>query len=61
MKNGLLSLFTLGLFITSCNNKRSTDKVETVTENQLETNSDSVASCSPRILERNTENGISVV
>ena len=58
MKNGLVSLFTLGLFITSCNSNSSNDKVETVTENQLETNSDSVASCSPRILERNTENGL---
>ena len=29
-----------------------------MTENQTATNSDTVASCSPRILKRNTENGL---
>jgi len=46
----------------SCNSEKPKDtikeKTETVSENQIGTSSDPLASCSPRILERNTENGL---
>lgn len=42
----------------SCNSEKSKAKAESVSENVIEPNADSVASCSPRILERNAENGL---
>lgn len=57
MINKLLTVF-ITLILISCNSKSSDDSSNLVTENQVVNNPDSIASCSPRVLKRNTENGL---
>jgi transcriptional regulator GlxA family with amidase domain len=57
MINKLLTIF-ITLILISCNSKSSDDSSNLVTENQVVNNPDSIASCSPRVLKRNTENGL---
>lgn len=56
MKNIFLALSAL--FLISCNSEKSKENSLSVSENETEINSDSIASCSPRITERNSENGL---
>lgn len=57
MINKLLTVF-ITVILISCNSKSSDDSSNLVTENQFVNNADSIASCSPRVLKRNTENGL---
>ena len=57
MINKLLTVF-ITVILISCNSKSSDDSSNLVTENQFVNNPDSIASCSPRVLKRNTENGL---
>ena len=57
MINKLLTVF-ITVILISCNSKSSDDSSNLVTENQVVNNPDSIASCSPRVLKRNTENGL---
>ena len=57
MINKLLTVF-ITVILISCNSKNSDDSSNLVTENQVVNNADSIASCSPRVLKRNTENGL---
>lgn len=56
MKNIFLALSAL--FLISCNSEKSKENSLSVSENETEINSDSIASCSPGITERNSENGL---
>ncbi len=62
MKNIIPATLIFTALLMSCNSKNSdnatNDKTETIVENKTETNSDPLASCSPRVLERNKENGL---
>ena len=57
MINKLLTVF-ITVILISCNSKISDDSSNLVTENQFVNNPDSIASCSPRVSKRNTENGL---
>lgn len=57
MINKLLTVF-ITVILISCNSKNSDDSSNLVTENQVVNNADSIASCSPRVSKRNTENGL---
>ena len=57
MINKILTVF-ITLILISCNSKNSDDSSNLVTENQVVNNADSIASCSPRVSKRNTENGL---
>ena len=57
MINNLLTVF-ITVILISCNSKNSDDSSNLVTENQVVNNADSIASCSPRVSKRNTENGL---
>lgn len=57
MINKILTVF-ITLILISCNSKSSDDSSNLVTENQVVNNADSIASCSPRVSKRNTENGL---
>ena len=57
MINKLLTVF-ITVILISCNSKSSDDSSNLVTENQVVNNADSIASCSPRVSKRNTENGL---
>ncbi|WP_322550513.1 DJ-1/PfpI family protein [Flavobacterium psychraquaticum] len=57
MINKLLIVF-ITVILISCNSKSSDDSSNLVIENQVVNNPDSIASCSPRVLKRNTENGL---
>ena len=57
MINKLLTVF-ITLILISCNSKISDDSSNLVTENQVVNSADSIASCSPRVSKRNTENGL---
>ena len=57
MINKILTVF-ITLILISCNSKISDDSSNLVTENQFVNNPDSIASCSPRVSKRNTENGL---
>ena len=57
MINKLLTVF-ITLILISCNSKISDDSSNLVTENQVVNSADSIASCSPRVLKRNTEYGL---
>lgn len=57
MINKLLTVF-ITVILISCNSKISDDSSNLVTENQVVNNADSIASCSPRVSKRNTENGL---
>lgn len=56
MKNTLLITIIFATLLFSCNAKNSENNIQTVNSNPIVTNSDSMLSCSPRTLERNTEN-----
>ena len=57
MINKILTVF-ITVILISCNSKNSDDSSNLVTENQVVNNADSIASCSPRVSKRNTENGL---
>ena len=57
MINKILTVF-ITLILISCNSKISDDSSNLVTENQVVNSADSIASCSPRVSKRNTENGL---
>ena len=57
MINKLLTVF-ITVILISCNSKSSDDSSNLVIENQVVNNADSIASCSPRVSKRNTENGL---
>lgn len=57
MRKITLVAFTIALLIFSCNSKNEKES-DIITTNVTEQNTDSIASCSPRILSRNSENGL---
>lgn len=58
MKNTILITLTFVTILFSCNSKKQNDNTTFDSENLSEISSDTLASCSPRVLERNTESGL---
>lgn len=58
MRNNLVSTLIFATLLFSCHSKKTENNSQSISENYMETNSDSIVSCSPRILKRNTENGL---
>jgi len=58
MKKTILITLTFATILFSCNSKKQNDNSSSNSENLIEISSDTLASCSPRILKRNTENGL---
>lgn len=58
MKNTILISMFFAAILSSCNSEKSENDSPSVSENRTETKLDSIVSCSPRVLERNTENGL---
>ncbi|TDQ24019.1 DJ-1/PfpI family protein [Tenacibaculum caenipelagi] len=63
MKNlKIITITLLATILVSCNSEKPKEDTKStakmVSENQIETNTDPLASCSPRILERNAESGL---
>lgn len=58
MKYAFSIIITVATVLFSCNSVEQKDNSHAISEIITESNSDSLASCSPRIIERNTENGL---
>ena len=58
MKKTILITLTFATILFSCNSKKQNDNSSSNSENLIEISSDTLASCSPRILKRNSENGL---
>lgn len=58
MKNTSLITLIFTTILFSCNSEKPSDNSSSISENLIEIDSDSLPSCSPRILERNVENGL---
>lgn len=58
MRNIIITAILFTIILSSCNSEKSKEKSESISANLIDTISDTLASCSPRILERNKENGL---
>ncbi len=58
MKNIALIPIIFASILFSCNSEKPKDNSQSVSTNQFESAPDSLASCSPRILSRNEDNGL---
>ncbi len=58
MKTITITFILFATLLVSCNSDKSKDNTKTVANSFVEMNSDSLVSCSPRVLKRNTKTGL---
>lgn len=58
MKTITITFILFATLLVSCNSDKTKDNTKTVASNFVEMNSDSLVSCSPRVLKRNTKTGL---